>query len=61
MGVAPFTDATAQAGLTGLQYIECVFVDYDNDGFPDIFCTDSQAHNPPPDILLRNNGDGEIC
>ena len=60
-GDGTFTDATAQAGLTGLQYIECVFVDYDNDGFPDIFCTDSQAHNPPPDILLRNNGDGTFA
>ena len=38
-GDATFLDATAQSGLAHLQYIECVFADYDNDGFPDIFCT----------------------
>ena len=48
----------AEAGLGQLQYIECVFADYNNDGFPDIFCTDSQAGYVPSDILLKNNGDG---
>jgi FG-GAP-like repeat len=57
-GNKTFTDVTVQAGLAHLQYIECVFADYNNDGFPDIFCTDSQRHLPPTDILLKNNGDG---
>ena len=57
-GDGTFTDLAAQAGLGQLQYIECAFADYNNDGFPDIFCTDSQAGHVPSDILLKNNGDG---
>jgi len=57
-GDGTFTDVSVQAGLGGLQYTECVFADYDNDGFPDIFCTMSEKTHPPTDILLKNNGDG---
>jgi hypothetical protein len=57
-GDGTFLDVTVQAGLEGLQYNECVFADYDNDGFPDICCTDSAAFNAPGDLLLKNNGDG---
>src|SRR5205807_2067150 len=46
------------AGLGGLQYMECAFADYDNDGFPDIFGISAQSDNSPNDILLKNNGDG---
>ena len=38
-GDGTFTDLAAQAGLGQLQYFECAFADYNNDGFPDIFCT----------------------
>jgi hypothetical protein len=57
-GDGTFLDVTVQAGLGSLDYNECVFVDYNNDGFPDIFCTDTKAQNPPGDILFKNNGDG---
>jgi len=57
-GDGTFTDVTEQAGLAHLQYIECAFADYNNDGLPDIFLTCSQRVNPPPDALYRNNGDG---
>ena len=57
-GDKTFLDVTVEAGLGQLQYIECAFADYNNDGFPDIFCTDSQAGHVPSDILLKNNGDG---
>jgi hypothetical protein len=57
-GDKTFLDVTVEAGLGQLQYIECVFADYDNDGFPDIFCTSSELGDVPSDILLKNNGDG---
>ena len=57
-GDGTFLDITVQAGLGGLKYNECAFADYNNDGFPDIFCTNSQAQRPLKDILLENNGDG---
>lgn len=57
-GDGTFTDATAEAGLAGLQFVEAVFVDYDNDGLPDIFCTTAVAHRPAQDSLFKNNGDG---
>jgi enediyne biosynthesis protein E4 len=57
-GDKTFLDVTVEAGLGQLQYPECVLADYDNDGFPDIFCTDSERGYVPSDILLKNNGDG---
>jgi ASPIC and UnbV/FG-GAP-like repeat len=57
-GDGTFLDITVQAGLGDLKYNECTFADYNNDGFPDIFCTSSQAQRPSKDILLKNNGDG---
>ncbi|MGI8891022.1 MAG: CRTAC1 family protein [Chthoniobacterales bacterium] len=57
-GDGTFTDATVAAGLAGLKYVEVTFADYDNDGFPDIFCTDVMKNNPAHDLLMRNNGDG---
>jgi len=56
-GDGTFTDVSAPAGLAGLRYPECAFADYDNDGFPDIFCTMAEKTNPPTDMLLKNNGD----
>lgn len=53
-----FTDNTAAARLTGIQYIECVFADYNNDGFIDIFCTLAESQNTSNDLLLKNNGNG---
>src|SRR5450432_1482039 len=57
-GDGTFSDVAAQSGLGHLQYTECVFADYNNDGFPDIFCTLSESHNASTDILFKNNGDG---
>ena len=53
-----FTDKTTAAGFGGIQYIECVFADYNNDGFPDIFCTLAEAQSVAIDLLFRNNGNG---
>ncbi|MBA3353699.1 MAG: CRTAC1 family protein [Blastocatellia bacterium] len=57
-GDGTFTDVTLQAGLGHLQYTDAVFADYNNDGFPDIFCTATIAQNPAEDMLFKNNGDG---
>jgi hypothetical protein len=49
-----FTDVTAKAGVAGTGYgMGCVFGDYDNDGFPDLFVTQYGKN-----ALYRNNGDG---
>ena len=56
-----FTDETVSAQLTTLRYIECSFADYNNDGFPDIFCTVAQRQNVLNDILMKNNGDGTFA
>ncbi len=53
-----FTNVADAAGLSDLQYTDCAFVDYDNDGFPDVFCTISISHSTVPDALFHNNGDG---
>jgi hypothetical protein len=57
-GDGTFTDVTAQAGLGQIRYNECAFTDYNNDGFPDIFCTASLPFSPPRDALFKNNTDG---
>src|SRR5439155_5896831 len=54
----PFTANTVGTKLTGIQYIEWVFGDYNNDGFNDIFCTLAEAQNTANDLLFKNNGNG---
>jgi len=73
-----FTDVTAQAGIhfrhadgrSGRRYFVetigsgCAFVDFDNDGAPDIYLVNAadlpgfHSETPPINALYRNNGDG---
>jgi hypothetical protein len=49
-----FTDVTDKAGVPGTGYgLGCVWGDYDNDGFPDLFVTQLGQN-----VLYHNNGDG---
>lgn len=49
-----FTDVTEKAGVPGTGYgLGCVWGDYDNDGFPDLFVTQFGRN-----VLYHNNGDG---
>jgi enediyne biosynthesis protein E4 len=49
-----FTDVTDRAGVPGTGYgLGCVWGDYDNDGFPDLFVTQYGSN-----VLYHNNGDG---
>ena len=57
-GDQTFTDVAAAAGLGGLRFDEADFADYNNDGYPDIFCTDVQEFGSNSDHLYKNNGDG---
>jgi len=53
-GNGTFTDVTDTAGVPGTNYgLGCVWGDYDNDGFPDLFVTQFGAN-----VLYHNNGDG---
>jgi hypothetical protein len=53
-GNGTFTDVTDSAGVPGTNYgLGCVWGDYDNDGFPDLFVTQFGAN-----VLYHNNGDG---
>jgi hypothetical protein len=53
-GNGTFTDVTDSAGVPGTNYgLGCVWGDYDNDGFPDLFVTQFGAN-----ALYHNNGDG---
>jgi hypothetical protein len=53
-GDGTFTDVTEKAGVPGNAYgLGCVWGDYDNDGFPDLYVTQYGKN-----ILYRNNGDG---
>ncbi|HUE44299.1 MAG TPA: CRTAC1 family protein [Candidatus Sulfotelmatobacter sp.] len=53
-GDGTFTDVTDTAGVPGTNYgLGCVWGDYDNDGFPDLFITQFGAN-----VLYHNNGDG---
>ena len=49
-----FTDVTDKAGVPGTAFgLGCVWGDYDNDGFPDLFVTQFGKN-----VLYHNNGDG---
>jgi hypothetical protein len=53
-GDGTFTDVTEKAGVPGSGYgLGCVWGDFNNDGFPDLFVTQYGRN-----ILYRNNGDG---
>jgi hypothetical protein len=53
-GDGTFTDVTDAAGVPGTAYgLGCVWGDYDNDGFPDLFVTQFGRN-----VLYHNNGNG---
>ena len=53
-GDGTFTDVTTKAGVPGTGYgLGCVWGDYDNDGFPDLYVTQYGSN-----ILYHNNGNG---
>jgi len=56
-GDGTFTDVTERAGVPGTGYgFGCVWGDYDNDGFPDLFVTQYGRN-----VLYHNNGDGTFA
>jgi enediyne biosynthesis protein E4 len=53
-GDGTFTDVTDKAGVPGTGFgLGCVWGDYDNDGYPDLFVTQYGRN-----VLYHNNGDG---
>ena len=55
-GDGTFTDVTDKAGVPGTGYgLGCVWGDYDNDGFPDLFVTQYGRN-----VLYHNNGNGTL-
>lgn len=53
-GDGTFTEVTDKAGVPGTGYgLGCVWGDYDNDGFPDLFVTQYGRN-----VLYHNNGNG---
>jgi hypothetical protein len=53
-GDGTFTDVTDKANVPGTGYgLGCVWGDYDNDGFPDLYVTQFGRN-----VLYHNNGDG---
>src|SRR6516225_8454845 len=51
-GDGTFTDVTGSAGVPGTAYgLGCVWGDYDNDGFPDLYVTQFGKN-----VLYHNNG-----
>ncbi len=56
-GDGTFTDVTEKAGVPGTGYgLGCVWGDYDNDGFPDLFVTQYGRN-----VLYHNNGNGTFA
>jgi len=56
-GDGTFTDVTEKAGVPGNAYgLGCVWGDYDNDGFPDLYVTQYGKN-----ILYHNSGDGTFA
>ena len=53
-----FTDVTSVSGIGAVTFPEVCFVDYDNDGWADLFFTISQRGSTLNDRLYRNNHDG---
>jgi enediyne biosynthesis protein E4 len=52
-----FTDVTEKAGVPGTGYgLGCVWGDFDNDGYPDLFVTQYGKN-----VLYHNNGDGTFA
>src|SRR5438874_618782 len=51
-----FTDITEKASVPGTGYgLGCIWGDYDNDGFPDLFVTQYGRN-----VLYHNNGNGTV-
>jgi hypothetical protein len=65
-GVLVFEDVTYPAGIAGPvgQFVGWggLLIDYDNDGWLDIFVATGEAHRPEnqPNVVLRNQGDGKF-
>lgn len=63
-GNGDFTNVAAVAGVDRpLNALFATWVDYDNDGFLDLFLETGAAYNPPQiygstNVMFRNNGDG---
>ena len=56
-GDGTFTDVTQAAGVPGTGYgLGCVWGDYDNDGFPDLYVTQYGRN-----VLYHNNGNGTFA
>jgi hypothetical protein len=56
-GDGTFSDVTTKAAVPGNAYgIGCVWGDYDNDGFPDLYVVQYGAN-----VLYHNNGDGTFA
>jgi hypothetical protein len=56
-GDGTFTDVTEKAGVPGNAYgLGCVWGDYDNDGYPDLYVTQYGKN-----ILYHNNGNGTFA
>ncbi|MFC2148978.1 FG-GAP repeat domain-containing protein, partial [Bacteroidota bacterium] len=53
-----FTDVTLSAGLASIGYLtqSAAFIDYDRDGFQDLFLANDK--DELPNILYRNRGNG---
>ena len=59
LGNGYFADVTAAtgAGSSGMT-LAAAFCDFDEDGWPDIFCCSDKGYLYGPNTLMKNNGDG---